>query len=219
MKILFIYTRAIFIIFIVSVIVAGCQKEQEKVEFEYPVYTELKEGMYLITYDYDSMALSKTEYISFDNGDLVIDPNYYQTHDLKRGDVIYFETPADFKSHHPENNIARIIALPDEKLRIKKGQIYINNEKLKTFYGKSLAGGLHKKEFLKMIKKAPGTKCEKECLNTFKSTFDFSLKKTLIPNHAIYVIGDNWSRSYDSRLFGTLPEINILGKVMGYAKP
>ncbi|WP_042163210.1 signal peptidase I [Paenibacillus gorillae] len=216
---IFLYSRSLVIILILSVIIAGCQKEQEKVEFEYPSYTELKEGMYLITNESDSMQLSKTEYLSFDNGDLVIDPNYYQTHDVKRGDVIYFEMPADYKSDNLQNNIARIIALPNEKLRIKKGQIYINNEKLKTFYGKSLTGGLHKKEFLKMIKKAPGSKCEKDCLHTFKSTFDFNLKATLIPDHAIYVIGDNWSRSFDSRIFGTLPELNILGKVMGYAKP
>lgn len=70
-----------------------------------------------------------------------------------------------------------------------------------------------------MIKKVPQSKCEEECLNSYKQIFDLNLTEILIPNETVFIIGDNWARSLDSRLFGSLPYDNIVGKVMGYQKP
>ncbi|MFF2090087.1 signal peptidase I [Paenibacillus sp. NPDC058174] len=213
----------LFLILCFCLFTLGCRNVNEtQVQFEYPSSVEVKDGMYTINNDLDSMTLTKTEYLSSPNGELVIDPNYYQTHELKRGDVIYYKTPANFLNefssiNYPQKNIARIVGLPNEKFAIGKGQIYIHNKKLEAFYGKALTAGLYKKEFLKMIKTAPG-KCEVDCLYSYKQTFDLDLEEFLIPNDDVFIIGDNWSRSLDSRLFGSLPVDHILGKVMGYKK-
>jgi signal peptidase I len=42
--------------------------------------------------------------------------------------------------------------------------------------------------------------------------------KIKIPKEHIFVLGDNWERSVDSRHFGPVPLKNIQGKVLGVTK-
>lgn len=205
----------IFILLGVCLLADGCQKEMIKpVQLEYPTVAEIKEGMYTITNDSDAMFLGHLEYES-SNGDLVIDPHYYQANEANRGDVIYYETPSGYKVSI-KNNIGRIVGLPNEKLEIRKGQIYINHKKLETFYGKAISDGLYKKDYIKMRKSIPNSECSKICMDSTNEIFDLSLKEIQIPSDAVFVIGDNWMRSFDSRFFGTLPLEKIIGKVLGY---
>ena len=43
----------------------------------------------------------------------------------------------------------------------------------------------------------------------------YSMKEIEIPDSSVYLVGDDWFRSNDSRLFGPLPKDNIVGKLVG----
>lgn len=63
-------------------------------------------------------------------GDIVIvDKLTYEAEDIKRYDMIVF--PGDKNN----NYIKRVIGLPKEKVEIKDSVIYINDERLKEYYG------------------------------------------------------------------------------------
>lgn len=120
--------------------------------------------------------------------------------DLQRGDIIY--------------NISRIIALPGESVEINKGQIYINNRKLETFYGAVTKYGFTEEEYIAyMQEENPDYE-----LSDKDTVFNRSMEKLEVPTQHVFVIGDNWSRSVDSRHFGPLPLERVEGEVIGVTK-
>ena len=82
----------------------------------------------------DWMSRKHGEY----DGLLAIDESFYKTHEVSRGDVIYYKTPEfDFSAIRATPRayeISRVVAMPGETLSIKKGQIYINGKKLLWAY-------------------------------------------------------------------------------------
>ena len=44
------------------------------------------------------------------------------------------------------------------------------------------------------------------------------MKSVWIPDNSVFVLGDSWWRSLDSRNFGAVPIDKIKGKVLGYKK-
>lgn len=59
---------------------------------------------------------------------LVINKLYYLNRELKRGDIIVFKSNlVDYEGNN-KDLIKRVIGLPGDKLKIKKGKVYINNE-------------------------------------------------------------------------------------------
>ncbi|MGN7170781.1 signal peptidase I [Paenibacillus cellulositrophicus] len=136
------------------------------------------------------------QYIYDIHGAVVVDTD--DKNQFKRGDVVYYRTPEFDHSSNPylnppENSIARIIALPGEKVSIKDYQIYINGSKLDTFYGKY-----------------PYT--------SDYSKVDGDMKEVKVPDDCFFIIGDNWWRSIDSTLFGPLKSENLIGKAIGVTK-
>lgn len=59
---------------------------------------------------------------------LVINKLYYLNREPKRGDIIVFKSNlVDYEGNN-KDLIKRVIGLPGDKLKIKKGKVYINNE-------------------------------------------------------------------------------------------
>jgi signal peptidase I len=112
-------------------------------------------------------------------------------HSVKRGDVAIFVYPDNRSFHY----IKRIIALPGDEVTINDGNVTVNGEPLnsdakpetESFDGKTW-----------QVQWADDLPAEK-------------IELTVQPGHA-FVLGDNRSRSNDSRVFGEVPLSDIVGK-------
>lgn len=150
---------------------------------------------------------------------LAIDPGYYTEHTLNRGDVVYFKNPSfrDGKINQSEFSISRIIGLPDERVKIKKGQIYINGQMLDTFYGEAHRLG---QDIDSMKKLLEGNSLESNIRlnieNNIKSFQSTNIKEVKVPEGNVFIVGDDWLRSGVGQSFELLPIGNIQGKVLGY---
>ncbi len=110
--------------------------------------------------------------------------------EFKRGDIIVFKSPE-------ESNrlvIKRIIGMPEEKIMLSEGKIYINDKPLEEAY-------------LPNNTKTKGTE-------KFKDTIEFT-----IPYKTYFVLGDNREKSIDSRYWGVVSKELIIGKPLFVYKP
>jgi len=98
--------------------------------------------------------------------------------DLKRGDVIVFEID-DAKS------VKRLIGLPGEKVEIRDGKIYINDEQL-----------------------------DESSYNPSLMRFNANFEPVILGGDEFFVLGDNRDNSSDSRRFGPISGSSILQKVV-----
>ena len=120
----------------------------------------------------------------------------YHFHDPRRGDVIVFQTPPAAKAKCGAGGtfVKRIVGLPGEKVqtRIRRGAayVYIDGKRLEEPYIESDRRDI-----------GPG--------ETFR-----------VPQGSYFVMGDNRAQSCDSRVWGSVPRQNIIGKVfMTYWPP
>ncbi|MGW9125576.1 signal peptidase I [Paenibacillus chitinolyticus] len=189
----------------------------------YPQRVEAKEGLMLVD-DYSmSMVGQKMEYYSGGYGRLVVDPRFKTVQQFRRGDVMYYRLPAiSGFTPNPEisgsdSQTARVIGLPGEKIKIEKGRVYVNGKKLDTFYGQAKTVGLDEAAYFRNMK-ASGRKdaCPPDCVKDSKAYFNANMAETTVPDGSLFVLGDFWSKSHDSREFGALAQGNIQGKVLGY---
>ncbi|MBB6673844.1 signal peptidase I [Cohnella nanjingensis] len=169
----------------------------------------------------DNMWGLQSSYSSDLVGPLVIHPMTYPDRVPQRGDVVYFSLPETVRSSPeaqaglPDAEIARVIALPGETVRIKDGQIYIDGRQLDAFYGRLRIGGQTEREYFRTINR-PGTgECGEACQRTAKSIFHMNAAERKIPEDAYFVLGDTAMRGNDSLVFGPLAADRVIGRVVG----
>lgn len=85
--------------------------------------------------------------------------------------------------------IKRVIGLPGENIEYKNNQLYVNNRPVKEAEGK---GNFETADF----------------------TMEEVTKAKRIPKDHYFVLGDNRSLSYDSRMFGFVSQDSIIGHVI-----
>ncbi|MEH7380463.1 signal peptidase I [Bacillus sp. JJ1533] len=159
-------------------------------------------GSEMITYHhmYDNMDRGNHDY--FDKT-LAIDPSF-NVSEISRGDVVFFD------SEDGEKDISRVVAIPGEKIKITKGQIYINGKKLDAFYGKAHRVGLDKNSYFKKMDNE-GKEYDK---NGMLEIFELNKKEIILSDDEYYLIGDDWLRGK----MMVLKEDKLIGKVVGYSK-
>ncbi|PQP87439.1 signal peptidase I [Paenibacillus sp. AR247] len=172
---------------------------------------ELDSGQIIYNHNYDNMDRGNHDL----EGQVVIDLKYYNDHAISRGDIVYFTNP-ETKKNLGKYSISRVIGLPGEKLKIEKGQIYIDGKLLDAFYGKAHRLGDDLESLEKALEHVDlEDQVRKNLENIVKYFQQTSVEEIEIPKDSVYLIGDDWFRSNDSRLFGPLPADKIEGKVVG----
>ena len=132
----------------------------------------------------------------------------------KRGDIAVFKTPQDNKTDY----IKRIIGLPGDRIELKNGVVFINNEPVSKI---QVDDFLDKDSNNKLI---PVSKFEEYLKNIKHFTLDKGLSrvdnvsKIEVPEDYFFVLGDNRDNSTDSRVPkieggpGLVPKENLVGK-------
>ena len=131
-----------------------------------------------VTIETREVQLSSMEPSFYEGQYIVINKVVYYFHPPQRGDVVVL---------HPPNNpglvyIKRVIALPDDTIRIEEGEVYLNGSKspLKEPYISRDTSG--------------------------------HLPQQVVPPGSYFVMGDNRDVSSDSRNWGAITRDKIIGK-------
>ena len=127
----------------------------------------------------------------------------------ERGDVVVFRFP----KNPDQDYIKRVIGLPGDVVEYKNKIIYVNGEAVTqttdgTYYGKgrdsSMNGAQVRIEELYSV--------EHQILVVPHSIRGNS--QWVVPDDQYFVMGDNRDNSNDSRVWGTVPEENLVGKAL-----
>jgi signal peptidase I len=122
---------------------------------------------------------------------VTIDYFAYAASGPRRWDVVALEPPATANTVV----LKRVIALPLETLSLTASGIVVNGSVLNMPVGRSNVA-------YSPSENSPSS--QTGGLVTFPYT---------VPPKHYFVVGDNWTNSYDSRHYGAIPVTNILGRV------
>lgn len=131
---------------------------------------------------------------------------------VKRGDIVVFPYPAD----PSKNFVKRVIGIGGDKIQIVNGELYINDQLIQA-----TLIGVHENDGLPPSKEyGPPTEYE-ERIGDAKYRVQYLRDKSatnagpwLVPQAAVFVMGDNRDNSQDSRFWGSVPQNSIMGTAM-----
>jgi signal peptidase I len=133
-------------------------------------------------------------------------------HVPKRGELIVYCNPTPIGA---TNFVARVVAVAGDHLKIRGERLFINDNELErdrvpneslTFLGNQATGrvAFEENSGRRYLVAYGGTKDADGAENDFDTT---------IPEHHVFVLGDNRDRAKDSRHFGTIHLADIIGYV------
>ncbi|MCT1401330.1 signal peptidase I [Paenibacillus sp. p3-SID867] len=212
--------KVVKVAFVFVLLFAGCSPSDSREIISDSITTpaihtvtnnELNSRHIIYNHNYDNMDRGNHDL----EGEVVIDLQYYNEHAISRGDIVYFKN-SETKKNLGEYSISRVIGLPGEKVKIEKGQIFINGKLLDTFYGRAHRLGSDLESLKKALERNDlEMNIRKNIENNVDYFQQYSMKEIEIPDSSVYLVGDDWFRSNDSRLFGPLSKDNIEGKLVG----
>jgi signal peptidase I len=132
---------------------------------------------------------------------------FYQIDQPKRGDVFVFHYPPDPSIDY----IKRVVGLPGDKIAYRDKQLYINGQKLDVNFAADyeyIGPGLNTVN-AKRYQEQLGTKKHDILIEDNSITID---GETEVPAGHYFAMGDNRDNSKDSRVWGFVPENNLVGR-------
>jgi signal peptidase I len=143
----------------------------------------------------------------------VLNTKVLEMNDPERGDVIVFRYPRD----PSQNYIKRLIGLPGDQITYRKKRIYINGEEitqepLGVFSGKGDTDFIGALPPQRRMENLDGVEHEILVRGDVGPLVE---RSWTVPDGHYFVMGDNRDSSSDSRVWGYVPEENIVGKAVG----
>src|SRR5699024_2376269 len=131
------------------------------------------------------------------------------TGEPQRGDVVVFRYPRN----PSEDYIKRVIGLPGDTITYKNEQLYINGKavprkELGVYKGPD--ANLYRKMFL-LLESLPGTDKTHKMLH-IAGRQGPDVTSVTVPKGHYFVMGDNRDNSSDSRVWGFVPEHDLVGR-------
>jgi signal peptidase I len=119
----------------------------------------------------------------------VVDSKLVETGQPARGDVVVFRYPPD----PSQDFIKRVIGLPGDVVEYRDRTLYINGERVPQQDGRERLGATeHRVKLAPWLPEQPG--------------------RWVVPEGHFFVMGDNRDNSRDSRVWGFVPEANLVGR-------
>ena len=131
----------------------------------------------------------------------------------KRGDVIVFKYP----ENEDKNFIKRVVGLPGDKIEIKNGKLFINDEPVSIVPitvsdGKQASSGYPYYDKPRLYDEQLGA--VKHEIQYLRDQAGYNFGPKIVPADSVFVMGDNRDNSQDSRVWGFVRRNKILGKAL-----
>ncbi len=142
----------------------------------------------------------------------VLNTKIYSIGVPQRGDVVVFRYPQDTSV----NFIKRAIGLPGDTITYRDKQLYVNGEKIEKE-----SKGSFKSSDIKCSTPARDAKLFNEQLGNIEHDILVHGSRSsrngqwIVPDGHYFMMGDNRDRSNDSRMWGFVPEENLVGRAVG----
>lgn len=131
----------------------------------------------------------------------------------KRGDIIVFKYPGD----ETKDYIKRVIGLPGDKVEIKKGVLFINDQPVQVtetgkYIDREQRVGEHYDVKVNVFEEQLGA--IQHAIQYVHDQSAYNFDPILVPKESVFVMGDNRDNSQDSRFWGFVKYNKILGKAL-----
>ncbi len=141
------------------------------------------------------------------------DSRFFTWEQPMRGDIIVFKFP----ENESKDFIKRVVGLPGDKIEIKNGVLFINDQPVKVTELSAYDSGdqgagppYYRKPIL--LQEQLGAVNHRILYLHDQSGYNFG--PILVPKDSVFVMGDNRDNSQDSRYWGFVKENKILGKAL-----
>jgi signal peptidase I len=124
--------------------------------------------------------------------------------EIERGDIVAFLYPEDVRQTY----VKRVIGLPGDRIRMESGQVIRNGVRLVEPYTQHIAG--YPDFYRDNFPIAP----ERWTTPRGRDMFEHHMRdgEVIVPDGALFALGDNRDNSLDSRYWGFVPRGNVVGK-------
>lgn len=109
----------------------------------------------------------------------------YVENSPKIKDVVVFYQSKKDGSQSKIQYIKRVIAIAGDRIQLQNGKLFVNKKLVNESY---------------------------VSVSNNKTPYSLKMKLTTVPQNHVFVMGDNRDNSSDSRMFGTIPEEEIIAK-------